>query len=229
MPSLSESYPTILASLADHYGQPRSTVEPSSHFEAVVAAGLNLQTALARCNSLLEALAQSGLDAPNALAGADPAEVRDALREAGITLSVAGASLMKRLARWYVDAFAGDETLAESSRPTSRLRRELAAIRGLGPGTVDQILLALSRPVYPVDRATYRILVRHGWIDCSADYHEVSELLSRLAGYDCQTIAQLSGWLARVGRQFCGPTSPRCAQCPLLCLLPDGGPRESET
>jgi endonuclease-3 related protein len=178
---------------------------------------------------MFEVLSQSGLGEPEALAAADPAEITDTLREAGITLAVPAASLMKRLARWYAGAFpGGDETLAESNRPTSRLRHELAAIRGVGPATADLILLALGRPVYPVDRGTYRILVRHGWTDCSADYHEVSELLGQLAGDDCRQITRLSRWLTRLGRQFCGPKSPKCPQCPLLALLPEGGPREPE-
>ena len=79
-----------------------------------------------------------------------------------------------------------------------------------------------------MDRTTYRILVRHGWIDPSVDYDEVSELLARQAGHNPEEIRRLAGWLGRVGRQFCGPRSPKCEQCPLSCLLPEGGPVDPE-
>ena len=55
-----------------------------------------------------------------------------------------------------------------------------------------------GRPTYPVDRGTYRILVRHGWIDQTAEYEEASELLSRQAAGNSQEIARLS-ILARAG------------------------------
>ena len=43
---------------------------------------------------------------------------------------------------------------------------ELAGIKGIGPAAADaMVLFALKRPAYPVDRATFRVLVRHGWLD----------------------------------------------------------------
>ena len=68
-----------------------------------------------------------------------------------------------------------------TSQP-SRSARSWLALNGVGPATADALLLfALRRPVYPLDRATYRILVRHGWLDPSADYDEARAVVERPA------------------------------------------------
>ena len=116
----------------------------------------------------------------------------------------------------------------EPGNPTSRLRDGLLAINGIGQATADAILLALGRPTYPVDQVTYRILIRHGWIDSSADYEEVHQLLNRRAGENVEEIEHLSNWLRQVGRQYCRLRSPKCDPCPLRCVLPESGPIEPE-
>src|SRR5262249_44308684 len=98
------------------------------------------------------------------------------------------------------------------------------------PATADAILLfALGRAAYPVDRGTYRILVRHGWIDTSADYEEVSQLLVRLAGERPDELVRLSRGLVQVARQYCRVGSPRCTRCPLKAVLPEQGPLEPDS
>ena len=136
---------------------------------------------------------------------------------------------MVRLALWYSSAF-GDEDLAHdpASKKMAGRRLELAAINGVGLAMADAILLALGQPVYPLDRGTFRILVRHGWIDTATDYDQASELLSRQAAGSTDEITRLSTWLAQVGRQFCGPRSPSCERCPLRCVLPEDGPLEPD-
>ena len=111
---------------------------------------------------------------------------------------------ISRLARWYVerDRGPGDESL--DSVATESLRADLAGINGIGPATADALLLlALSRPVYPLDRATYRILIRHGWLDSWADYDEARDVVERPWPGDPVPLARLSVWLARIGSEFC--------------------------
>ncbi len=62
---------------------------------------------------------------------------------------------------------------------------------------------------YPVDRASYRILVRHGWIDPTVDYEEASHLLTSAAESDPAILATISNGFADVGRRFCKPSGPR--------------------
>lgn len=229
MASLAESYPTLLAALAHHYGQPQFAPERRSAFEAVLVAALARPADPARAEAALEALDHSGLLEPTTLAGIEPSEILDSLRETGLSLSARSATLLVRLARWYSKAF-GNEDLAHdpAARKLTGRREELAAINGVGLATADAILLAMGQPVYPLDRGTYRILVRHGWIDSATEYHQASELLSRQADGNREEIARLSTWLVQVGRQFCVPRSPKCQRCPLRCVLPDQGPLEPE-
>ncbi len=229
MASLAESYATVLAALADHYGLPLPAAREPSAFEAVLAAALARSAGSARALAGLKALDQSGLLEPATLAGIEPAEILDCLRDAGLSLPARAATLLVRLARWYARA-CGNAELAHdpAAGKMSGLREELAAINGVGPATADAILLALGQPVYPLDRGAYRILVRHGWIDTATEYDQASELLSRQAAGNSQEIGRLSTWLAQVGRQFCGPRAPRCRPCPLRCVLPDEGPLEPD-
>jgi len=229
MASLAESYPTLLAALAGHYGQPRSIPKGRSVFEAVLTAALARSADPARAEAALKALDQHGLLEPSTLAAIEPPELLDSCRDAGVSLPARSATLLVRLALWYSKAFGnGDVDLDPASTKMAGRREQLAAINGVGLATADTILLALGQPVYPLDRGTYRILVRHGWIDSATEYDQASELLSRQAAGDSEEIARLSAWLAQVGREFCGLRSPRCQRCPLLCVLPDQGPLEPD-
>jgi endonuclease III related protein len=230
MASLAESYPTVLAALANHYGQPLSAPKGRSAFEAVLASALSRSSDPARAEATLEALDRSGLLEPMTLAGIEPSELLDSLRDAFLSLPARSATLLVRLARWYSKAFSiADLAHDPAAREMFGLRAELAAINGVGPATADAILLAMGQPTYPVDRATYRILFRHGWIDSTTEYEQASELLSRQASGNSEEIAHLSTWLVQIGRQYCVPRSPRCQHCPLRCVLPDQGPLEPDS
>jgi endonuclease III related protein len=229
MASLAESYPTLLAALADNYGQPQFAPQGRAAFEAVLAAALARLTDSARAEAALKALDQSGLLEPMTLAGIEPSEILDSLRDVGLSLPPRSATLLVRLARWYSQAFGNDDLhLDPAARTMPGLRAKLAAINGVGLATADAILLALGQPTYPLDRGTYRILVRHGWIDSATEYDQASELLSGQAAGNAEEIARLSTWLVQVGRQFCVPRSPRCQLCPLRCVLPEQGPLEPD-
>ena len=205
MPSLDESYSRLVAALADFYGQPASRSEPDSPFAAVIAAGLNRDAARPDHGPLIAALDRAGLLEPRALAATVADEVRDALQEAGITLSPFRALLLVRLAQWYAAAFPDDREHDDKAPSTTRLRKQLARINGVGPATAQSILLALGRSAFPLDRGIYRILVRHGWIDSFTDADEFSQTLCRLAGDDCHEIDRLAPWLAQVGASSAGP------------------------
>jgi len=131
---------------------------------------------------------------------------------------------LQRLARWAAGRLDGS-----SEASATVLREELLGLNGIGPPTADAILLeGLGKPVYPVDRASYRVAARHGWIDPSADYDEARAVLERLAPGDPDTLLALAGWSERLGRDFCRAGVPRCERCPLRPFLPEGGPRSPD-
>lgn len=66
------------------------------------------------------------------------------------------------------------------SQPTAKLREELLALNGVGPETVDSILLyAGNHPVFVVDAYTRRILDRHGILPEKTAYEEIRQLFQR--------------------------------------------------
>jgi endonuclease III len=233
MPTLDDAFPAVCAVLDDHFGHPPSTFEGQSPFETMLAVVLDRASGPARVAGALEALGGAGLLTPERLAQADAIEIGDALGGAGVALSARAVAPLWRLAQWLVSRHAGRvEALLDSRRSTDSIRAELAAIRGIGPVGADAIVLfALGRPTYPVDRATFRVLVRHGWLGPEEGYEESRELLldratasARGYGHDAaRLLARLAFNMERLGSRYCRAAVPRCRGCPLEPLLPDEG------
>jgi endonuclease-3 related protein len=232
MPTLDASFAAIVAVLAEHYGAagPVGVAAGLDPFPALVAVLLARVADPRRAARGLDALAGAGLLEPQALAEGDVAEIDDALKSGGVTVPARGLAPIQRLARWIVEQHHGSaEELDRETHATESLREELASLNGIGPATADALLLlALNRAVYPLDRATYRILVRHGWLDPSAGYDEARAVVEAPCPDDPDTLARLSDWLGRIGREFCRVSAPKCERCPLRPFLPDGGPIEPE-
>lgn len=232
MPTLDESLAAIVAALARQYGSPPavSVAAGPDPFTAMVAVLLARAADPPRATRALEALGDAGLLDPRSMAEADVAEIDDALKSNGIRVPARGLAPIHRLARWMVEQHPGS---ADANRlnaiDTESLRAELASLNGIGAATADALLLlGLRRPVYPLDRATYRVLIRHGWLDSSADYDEARSVVERPCQDDPDLLARLSAWLERVGRDYCRLSVPKCDRCPLRPFLPEGGPIEPE-
>ena len=113
------------------------------------------------------------------------------------------------------------------SLPTDELRRRLLDLRGLGPETVDAIILyAVERPLFVADAYTRRVLARHGFVSEAADYHQTQEFLHAYLPPDTSLFNEFHALLVAVGKKHCKPQSPRCAGCPLEEFLPQGGPAQ---
>jgi endonuclease-3 related protein len=108
------------------------------------------------------------------------------------------------------------------SRPAQEARRELLKIRGLGPETVDAILLyAGRRPFFVADAYTRRILARHGLVPAKAGYAAVQEFLHRHLPADQALFNEYHALLVEAGKRFCRRREPDCKACPLGAFLPD--------
>jgi endonuclease-3 related protein len=225
MASLTDSYDEIRAALAAHYGRfAPPTVPTGESFAAVVATFLGRSAEPRAVSGALTGLRDAGLLEPGPLAEVAPAEVAEVIGRSGLKAKARAVATLGKLAGWFVER---GESIAVAA--TETLREELVAINGVGPATADAILLlALGRTSYPVDRATYRILVRHDWLDPSAGYDDARDRLERLDPDEPARLAELGAWLDRVGAAFCKAAGPRCERCPLRPFLPDGGPRAPE-
>ncbi|WP_165222673.1 endonuclease III [Aquisphaera insulae] len=232
MPSWTASYPNLIAILRDHYGPPplNQGGEDRTRFEAALAVILGAKSNSSRRSPAIAAMERAGLLDPAILGDISATEIRDGVAATGAAMTPAEALQVHRLAGWFAARFPDESGVVdEEAAPTSELRDELRAIKGIGAATADSILLAIGRPSYPVDRATFRILVRHGWAETATEYDEALAPILAVAGQSPAELAALSDGMARIGRDFCGPKSPKCGRCPLECLLPDGGPLEPDS
>ena len=138
------------------------------------------------------------------------------------------ASVVRAVATWWLDQF-GETLSPEWPRGVEFYRESLRAIRGLGPATVDELLLfAAQLKVFPVDRTALRVAVRHGWLDLPLEDEEAQSFFVRgllQAEIDPREFSRL---LTKVGEHHCG-REPKCDGCPLQPLLPSGGPLSPES
>ena len=84
--------------------------------------------------------------------------------------------------------------------------------------------MPLGRPTYPLDRATFRILARHGWIETTTDYDEARDVVDSALGDRPSSFSRWESATAEIGLRHCKAQAPRCESCPLKPWLPEGGP-----
>jgi len=109
---------------------------------------------------------------------------------------------------------------------TATVRERLLAIHGVGPETADSMLLyAGGHHRFVIDAYTKRIFQRHSWSGAEAGYEDLQRLCERALDEKARR-ERLDYWqdfhaqLVMVGKDFCRPRQPHCAECPLKPLLP---------
>jgi endonuclease III len=141
------------------------------------------------------------------------------------------AGLLHRLAQWWQRRIGEADALEVfQSHSLEHWQNELKAIRGVSWELADRILLIVGGcAVYPLDRGSMRIALRHGWMDATSEYAEWQAFFARAAraATDREVgpidLSQLWQWNVQLGRYFCG-RDPDCENCPLKTLLPAGVP-----
>lgn len=116
------------------------------------------------------------------------------------------------------------------SGPTEHLRAALLQLKGLGPETVDAILLyAGGKPFFVADAYTRRILARHGILTHDVDYHEAQQAIHSGLERDAAVYSEFHALLVEVGKQYCRRQEARCGSCPLKTFLTAGVPHSGTT
>lgn len=166
---------------------------------------------------------RSGLETASKAVSAGTTQWETALESAGFSRKKGG--LLVRLADWWRDEIGDNEPAVALARQSlTHWQTQLRSIRGVSWELADLILLTLGAgPVFPLDRGSRRIVLRHGWLDLDADYDEWQSFFSRVAREGRANLNWLWKRTSDVGRRFCGP-QPNCEGCPLRALLPAGGP-----
>jgi endonuclease-3 related protein len=163
---------------------------------------------------------------PHALYNAPAEELEELLRPAGYFR--VKARRLRSLLEFIINRYHGSlEAMFQTDLQT--LREELLAVNGVGPETADSILLyAGGLGVFVVDAYTHRIFARHGWIGFDADYHQIQDYIQSSLPEDVRLYNEYHALLVYAGKHFCNKSKPKCHECPLREMLPDGGPLEPE-
>jgi len=232
MPTLREAISRLVSAFGSAPESKGKAQDHRSRFESLIDCYWERVGSVKQAEAVLSAFDELGILEPRELAEFDPSSLGDMLRQSSLSVSPKLLKPFLRLIRLAAidrpGLLEGDDDREQLS--TETLRDELTAIPGIGRATADAILLKVfSLPVYPLDRATYRVLFRHGWTDTTADYDEVSDLLIRNSDEDPNLLANLTLWFEHLGRSHCRAGGPRCERCPLQPLLPEQGPLEDDS
>jgi endonuclease-3 related protein len=189
-----------------------------TRLEVILGAILAQNTAWTNAALAVRRLRKAGLLNLARLQRASRSELEDCLRPAGFYRQK--ALTIRNFLDWLTRACAGSlATLF--ALPAEEARRELLKIRGLGPETVDAILLYAGRhPFFVADAYARRILARHGLVPAKAGYSAVQQFLHRHLPPDQALFNQFHALLVEVGKRFCRRQQPDCGACPLKAFLP---------
>ena len=147
--------------------------------------------------------------------GAPLDEVEEAIRPGGISRIKAGR--IQAILR----ALDGDDLAWLETAPVENGRSFLCALPGVGRKTAACVLLfSYGLPDIPVDTHVYRVGTRLGLFRPGAPFDEAHDELLALA--DPEDAYELHVSLIRHGRRTCNARAPRCGECPLLDLCPEG-------
>ena len=193
-----------------------------SPFEIALGAILTQHTAWSQAARAVAALRARRLLDPQALAQASDATLHEAIRPAG-TYRLK-ARRVRDFTEWLLARFDGRFERMRRA-PLDALRRELLAVPGLGPETVDAILLyAAGRSVFVADAYARRVLSRHRLLSPRADYETARAFVEGHLPSDPALFNELHALLVTVGKTFCR-TVPLCRECPLRRDLAGRPPR----
>src|SRR2546425_2560845 len=144
-------------------------------YEIAVGAILTQHTAWTNAARAIAALRARRLLRPERVAALQADALARVIRPSG-TYRLKARRLLA-FTRWLLDRFGGRwERLHRA--PLDRLRRELLAVPGLGPETVDAILLyAAGRPVFVADEYVRRVLTRHRLLPRGVGYEAARAFL----------------------------------------------------
>jgi endonuclease-3 related protein len=183
-----------------------------SAYEIAAGAVLTQFTAWTNAARALAALRARRLLTPAAVARLPEAELAALIRAAG-TYRLK-ARRLHALTLWLLDRCQG--RLAALQRvPLAGLRRDLLAVSGLGPETVDSILLyAVGRPVFVVDAYLRRVLARHRILAYDAPYERARSVMEAHLPSDPALFNEYHALIVAVGKAYCR-TVPLCGECPL--------------
>jgi endonuclease-3 related protein len=193
-----------------------------SAFEIAVGAILTQHTAWTNAARAVAALRGAGLLTPPQLAAVPEEDLARLIRSAG-TYRLKARRLLA-FTTWLLARYRGRFDGLRRA-PLAALRREMLGVSGLGPETVDAILLyAAHRPTFVADAYARRVLSRHRLLPAGAGYDEARAFIESHLPSDPALYNEFHALLVAVGKSHCR-TIPLCGTCPLRPDLAEYGGR----
>jgi endonuclease-3 len=152
----------------------------------------------------------------SAVRKAPVSEIEDAIRPGGL-----GPTKAVRIGH-ILEALGDDDLGWLADAPLEEARDYLCELPGVGRKTAACVLLfALGRPEVPVDTHVYRVASRLGLLRPGASFDEAHDEMLRL-GLTPEDSYEVHVLLIRHGRRTCNARAPRCPECPLRRMCPEG-------
>ncbi len=198
----------VLRRLRERYGEPECALHHENAWQLLIATILSAQCTDARVNIVTPRLF-ARYPTPADLAAADPKEVEQIIQSTGFFRQKAQSIIS--VSQDIVDKFGGKvpETM-----------EELTTLRGVGRKTANVLIgVAFGGNGVVVDTHVKRISGLLGWTT-NTDPEKIEQDLMELHPRSCWT--PLAHLLITHGRELCVANRPRCAECPVWDLCPEG-------
>lgn len=210
---LARYYQTLLRSLGPQRWWPART-----RLEIILGAILTQNTNWRNVTLAIEHLRQAGFLRWAGLRRATAPQLESCVRPAGYFRQK--ARTIREFVEWLEKIHRGSLN-ALFAEPPQRLRNQLLELRGLGPETVDAILLYAGRqPYFVADAYTRRVLIRHELIPPDADYAVTQKFIHQHFRAGEAVYNEFHALLVETGKRYCRRSSPQCGACPLKEFLP---------
>ena len=108
MPMLGDVFADLLDAFTRHYGRPAAPPVPLDPFEALLRIPLERILDPKKVEAAVEVLRDDGFLDPQVLAEADPSELADSFRNAGLKIPDKALLPLRKLARWLTELHQGD-------------------------------------------------------------------------------------------------------------------------
>jgi endonuclease-3 related protein len=187
-----------------------------SRFEMIIGAILTQNTAWKNVEKALLSLKKEVVLDPAALHKMPQQKLAWLIRPSGFFNLK--ALRIKAWITFLFDEYDGslDQMFAEEG---DRLREKLLSIKGLGPETVDSILLYAGHyPYFVVDAYTRRIFSRHNLLDPKGPYQTIQHFFMERLPADQKLYNEYHALIVTLAKRFC-KKEPDCTGCPLYYLF----------
>lgn len=206
----------VYSTLAHNYG-PQHWWPGDSQIEIVAGALLAQATnwrnaAAAVVNLKSRGLLEDGEESFKKLLSSSREELEQLIKPSGYYRQKADRFM--RLMRFLAGKF-GTPPWKIDSGNMEETRKDFLELKGLGPETVDSILLyGFNLPVFVVDAYTRRMLTRHGMITEKASYEDIRWLFETNLSRRSEVYNEYHALIVKLGKDHCR-SKPLCADCPL--------------